>query len=217
MTSPMRIAEAAAVAVALLIGDAESSWAQPGGSAWTPEVSAAAGLGHVFRYRDETYGDEPNLSGAVILRHARGLAFEIEANRTIGLTAGPAPCGVLIDGVPATCTGSAREGALAATSLSFNLHYLFTGRRVQPYLLGGLGVLRTRMVSSITTVRDGAATQTEQEDSATGLGPDIGAGLRIPLGTRLTIAPEIRWLEAASLSRHNLAVTRASVRVSFAP
>jgi opacity protein-like surface antigen len=184
-------------------------------AAWAPEVSVAAGNGHVFRYRDETYGDELNISGAFIMRHRRGLGFEIETNRTIGLAARQAPCGVFVNGAPVACTGSAREGVLSASSVSFNVHYMFGGRRVQPYLLGGLGVLRTRAVSSLTTVRDGAATQTEDETTATGLGPDVGAGLRVPIGRHVSITPEIRWLEAASLSRHNLAVTRASVRAAY--
>jgi hypothetical protein len=210
-----RISSIALFTLTVFIASARAGSAQSSAPTWAPEVSGAIGIGHVFRFQDQAYGDEPNVSGSIVLRHRRGLAFEVEANRTLGLTADAAPCAVLIDGVPVTCTGSAREGVLSATSLSFNVQYLFTGGRVQPYLLGGLGILRTRSVSSITSVRNGGAMQTEEESSATGIGPDIGGGLRFLFGRHFAVGPEVRWLEAASLSRHNLAVTRASVRAAY--
>lgn len=183
---------------------------------WTPEVSGGIGIGHVFRYADDSFGDEPNISGAVAVLRRNGIGLELEANTTIGLTPKPAACGIVIDGVPATCSGSAREGVLDASSVSFNFRYQLMRHRLQPYFMAGLGVLRTRAVASITMVRNGTAVQTETEDTSTGIGPDVGAGLRIPLAGGISVNPEIRWLEAASLSRHNLAVTRMSIRAAFA-
>lgn len=181
---------------------------------WTPEVSAGVGIGHVFRYADESFGDEPNISVAAALLRHNGIGLEVEANRTMGLTPRPAPCGVFVAGAPATCEGEAREGVLDAASVSFNFRYQFMRYRLQPYFMAGVGILHTRVVTSVTTVRGETATLSEVEDSSTGLGPDVGAGLRIPIVGGLSINPEIRWLEAASLSRHNLAVTRASVRAA---
>ena len=182
---------------------------------WTPELSAGIGNGHVFRFSDQSFGDEPNVSVAGAMLSHNGFGFEVEATRTMGLTPGPAPCGVLVNGAPANCQGDAREGVLDAASLSFIFRYQVMHYRLQPYFMAGVGILRTRAVASMTVVRDGAVTQSEIEDTSTGLGPDLGAGLRIPVGAGLSVNPEIRWLAASSLSRHNLAVTRASIRLAY--
>jgi opacity protein-like surface antigen len=182
---------------------------------WAPAVSAGMGNGHVFRYADQSFGDAPNVSAAFALMRHNGVGVEVEANRTIGLSPEPAPCGVLINGASAACEGAAREGVLDAASVSFNFRYQVVRYRLQPYFLAGLGILHTRAVASVTTVRGSTVTLSEIEDSSTGLGPDIGAGVRIPVAAGLSVDPEIRWLAAASLSRHNLAVTRASVRVAY--
>ena len=39
---------------------------------WTPEVSASVGLGHVFRFDDETFGDRLNAGVAVAIAHRAG-------------------------------------------------------------------------------------------------------------------------------------------------
>ena len=204
---------AAVLAILLAIPSAGS--AQTASPPWAPELSAAVGVGHVFRFEDESFGTEPNISVATAIRHSSGWAFEAEANHTFGLTPTPAPCGVYIDGVPVACTGSARSGVLQASSVSFNVRYLIARRRVQPYLMAGLGVLHTRSLSSVTTVRGGEAFQHDFEKSDTGLGPDLGAGLRVPLTRHASINPEVRWLEGAILGRENLAVTRLSVRAAY--
>jgi hypothetical protein len=67
------------------------SWAQ--GERWTPEMSAAVGLGHVFRFDDETFGNPPNAGAAVAIAHRSGWAFELEVDRVFGLEPKRAPCG----------------------------------------------------------------------------------------------------------------------------
>ena len=42
-------------------------WAQD--DRWSPEISAGVGLGHVFRFSDETFGDRLNAGAAASIAH----------------------------------------------------------------------------------------------------------------------------------------------------
>jgi opacity protein-like surface antigen len=179
---------------------------------WTPELSVSAGIGHVFRWEDQTYGDEPSAGGAVGLVHVSGWAFEIHGDKTFGLSARQIRCGV----VNVTCIGSAREGPTAMATLSIGARYQFSGRHIQPYLLGGLGMMWSRSLHSLTQVRGPIAIISESASSDRGFGPDLGGGLRIPLTGSWSLHAELRWLDASWLSRQNLAVTRVMARVTYA-
>jgi opacity protein-like surface antigen len=193
-----------------------SSAAQaPPDAGWSTEIHAGFGLGHVFRFEDQTYGDRSNVAAGIALRYRTGLGVSIELNRTLGLPAAPAPCGILIDGVPANCVGSARNGALSATVASISAEYQFAFGRVRPYVTAGLGVLRTRSVWSTAVVRGNEVFFSEEEMRDTGIGPDLGAGVRFELTPRFSLGPEVRWLDASLQSRANLAVTRVSVRAAY--
>ena len=187
---------------------ATPAWAQT----WTPEVSFGAGMGHVFRYSDQAYGDRWNLGGGAALVHRSGFAIEVESDRTAGLDPGLTPCGIA--GV--TCVGQGREGPTDATVASLGIQYRLKGERVRPYFTAALGVLWTTSFSSITRVNGPVATISESESRDRGFGPDLGAGVRIALTKNLAISPEIRWLDAPWLSRANLAVTRLTMRTSYA-
>jgi hypothetical protein len=52
---------------------------------WTPEVSASVGLGRLFRFDDETFGDRLNAGVAVAIAHRAGLVIELDAERVFGL------------------------------------------------------------------------------------------------------------------------------------
>jgi hypothetical protein len=181
-------------------------------SQWTPEVSASVGLGHVFRYSDETFGDELNAGGAVAIAHRSGLIFEFEADRTFGLEPKPAPCGLVNN----TCAGQGRYGPRDATVASFGVHYRFGGGRVQPFLFGGVGILWTTSLETITYASTFPAVMVERESRDRGFGPDLGGGVRIVLSPHVAISPEIRWLDASLMSRENLAITRLGIRTTYA-
>jgi hypothetical protein len=181
---------------------------------WTREVSAGVGLGHVFRYEDQTFGDRPNISGAVAIVHRAGLGVELEINGTLGLSPSPAPCGTAIDAVPA-CVGRTHNGVRSATIGSVLARYQFSRRGVRPYVTAGLGVLRSRSVWSSGVVEGNQIILTETELTDIGVGPDLGAGIRVDVTRRASIRPEVRWLEASFRSRLNLAVTRLSIRTVY--
>lgn len=184
-------------------------WAQS--DRWTPEVSASVGLGHVFRYDDETFGDSLNAGGAVAIAHQSGLVIEFEADRVFGLEPKPAPCGLVNN----TCVGDGRYGPREATVASLGVHYRFKGERIQPFLFAGVGVLWTATLHTTTYAGTRPAVMVESESRDHGFGPDLGAGLRIVLSPHVAISPEIRWLEASLSSRENLSITRLGIRTTY--
>jgi opacity protein-like surface antigen len=185
-------------------------WAQP--DRWSPEISAGIGLGHVFRFEDQTFGNPLNAGAAVSIAHRSGVVVEFEVDRVFGLEPRPAPCGL----VNQACVGDGRYGPREAAIASFVVHYRFKrNHRVQPFLIAGIGVLWTSSLHTTTYVNVNPAVMVESESRDRGVGPDLGAGLRIKLSSHLAISPEVRWLEGAWLSRENLAVTRLGIWTTY--
>jgi opacity protein-like surface antigen len=181
-------------------------------ASWTAEVSVAAGLGHVFRWEDQCFGDHVNAGGGVAIAHRSGWAIEWHADRTFGLEPRTVPCGVL----NVTCVGIAHEGPTQMAVTSFGVRRYFGDTRFRPYLSGGLGVMWSRSMHSLTVVRGGVATMTEFESGDSGFGPDLGAGLRLQIAPSWSLDAEVRWLDAPWRSRQNLAVTRLLVVATYA-
>jgi hypothetical protein len=185
-------------------------WAQD--NRWIPEISAAVGLGHVFRYSDEAFGDPLNVGAAVAIAHRSGLVVELELDRVFGLEPKFAPCGLVNN----TCIGDGRYGPREAGVASLGMHYRFKrGERIQPFLFAGVGVLWTASLHTTTFTRTHPAVMVESESRDRGFGPDLGAGLRISLSRHIAISPEVRWLDASLLSRENLAITRLGIRTAY--
>jgi hypothetical protein len=178
---------------------------------WTPEVSAVVGLGHVFRFDDETFGDRLTAGAAVGIAHRSGATIEIDAEHVFGLEPKPAPCGLVNN----TCIGNGRYGVRQATVASLAMNYRFGDNRVQPFLVAGVGMLLTTSLHTTTYASTSPAVMVESESRDRGFGPDLGAGLRLMLSPRVAISPEIRWLDASLLSRENLAITRLGIRTTY--
>lgn len=178
---------------------------------FTGEVYASIGHGHLFRFDDNPIGGGPNLAGGIGLRHRSGLGIEFELNRTLGLSARAAPCGI----VNLPCEGSARDGVTGATLFSGNVSYEFTRARVRPYVIGGAGALRSTGYSSAIWVSDQRAVFREEPWSDTGVAISFGGGLRIFLTRSLSLRPELRLYTATALSRANLSLFRPSLAVAW--
>lgn len=182
---------------------------------WRREIAGGIALGHVYRFEDTTFGNRPNVMVSAGLRHRKGFGVEAEFDRTFGLRPRPAPCGILIDGVPAICVGNGRDGVESVSIASIGARYEFQGTRFKPYLLAGLGLLRSTSVWSTATVDGNRVVVTEQRLVDTGFGPDLGAGLSLDVSPRITIRPEVRWLDASVRSRLNLGTTRLGALVAY--
>ena len=178
---------------------------------WTPEISAGVGIGHVFRFDDETFGNPLDASAAVAIAHRSGLVIELQVDRVFGLEPKSAPCGLVNN----TCIGDGRYGPREAAVASLGVHYRFSGDRVQPFLFAGLGILWTASLHTITYPNTSPAVMVEGESRDRGFGPDLGAGLRMVLSPHSAISSEIRWLDASLLSRENLAITRLGIRATY--
>ncbi len=176
------------------------------------EVFATMGHGRLFRLEDNPLGGGPNLGAGFGLTHRSGLGVDFAVNRMLGLSASPAPCGV----VNLPCEGSARQGVTGAATLSADLRYEFTRARVRPYAIGGVGALRSHGFSPAVYVSGQRAVLSEEKWADTGLAINFGAGLRIRLARSLSLRPELRLYSATALSRANLSLFRPSLALAWA-
>ena len=179
-------------------------------SPWTPELSVGAGLGHVFRWEDQTFGDKGTAGAAVAIAHVSGWAFEIHGDKTFGLEPRRAPCGL----VNVECVGVAHDGPTSMATMTIGARFNFGSNRIQPYILGGLGMMWSESLHSLTQVRGPIAIVTEHASSDQGFGPDLGGGVRVALNRFWSVGGELRWLDASWRSRENIAATRMMIGVT---
>ena len=175
-----------------------------------PVVFGAAAMANVSRAEDRSFGTELNLGAGAGVEWKR-LGVEGEIHRTLGLAPRAVSCS--IPGVP--CVGSAREGFLEATMVSANVCYLFGGKRVRPYLIGSVGVLKTESVNSLTVVSSTVARLSEFRQRDTGLALGVGFGVDVPLTPALSLRPEFRTYSSVALSRTNLGIHRGTIGIRY--
>jgi hypothetical protein len=177
------------------------------------EIGASIAATRVFRVEDQSFGTGTGPGIDFGWRVSRSVTIGAEVNRVSGLSPDVVTCAGL---VAASCSGRAREGVLTATILSVTAAWrLGAPGSVQPYILGGLDVLWSRNVSSVTFAGPDAATIVEQEASDRGVGPTVGVGVRIPVGARVVLRPEWRLYDGSLLGAANLAAMRTSFIVAY--
>jgi opacity protein-like surface antigen len=174
------------------------------------ELFMSVAWAHIFRAEDRTLGDRPDIGAGVRLPLGRRVGVELEVNRTLDLHADAAPCGLV-----AGCEGAAREGLLDATLASANVYGRLARGRVEPFVIGGVGGLWTRSVSSVTTVRGGIGVISEVETRDIGLAISAGAGIDVALTPALSVRPQIRIYDSTAMSRVNLTIIRTSVAAGW--
>jgi opacity protein-like surface antigen len=182
------------------------------------EIIASVAVAHVFRFEDRGYGTKVNAGAGIEVPIWRGLRAGAEVNTTFGLSPGVVACGGIYPspGQPAyPCTGFARDGVGAATEASFTAGYFFGNHRLQPYVLGGVSLLRTEQYSAAYLVRSDHIELLETATNTTGVGMTLGAGLRIAVTRHLSIRPEFRYSDGTGLSNANLSQTRLSLGMGY--
>jgi opacity protein-like surface antigen len=198
-----------AIALVLMFASFGSAQAQSLGHG-RGEVFASLGSSYLFRAEDRSFGHPASIGGGVRVPLTRRLGLEVEGNRALGLRPEPARCGVL-----AGCEGSAREGVLDLSLATANLYVRFPYGRVEPFLVGGAGVLWTTTVNSVTRVRDSIGIMSEMEERDAGLAIGFGGGATVALTSRWSVRPEIRIYDSTAMSRSNLAVIRTVLGVGY--
>jgi opacity protein-like surface antigen len=187
-----------------------TAWAQPNAIL---EFRASLGASRVSRFEDRSFGTALSPGAGIELRIRPNFGIAADVHQVSGLTPEVARCGAP-PGV--TCVGTARDGITSATVASVTAAYYF-GRdpAVQPFVIGGFGVVRSRGVSSLTMAGPTSWTQSETETHDTGSGVTAGAGLSIRTGDRMVIRPEWRIYDGSVMGRENLTVMRTSVAVGY--
>jgi opacity protein-like surface antigen len=182
------------------------------------EIIASVGIGHVFRYEDTGFGNHFNFGVGVDMPVWRKLRIGAEINKTLGFSPQPVKCGGILIGPDQSlpCVGTAREGVSSTTAGSITASYFFGEGRLQPYLLVGLSIIRTKEYRSTAIVHAEYVEFRENALSATGIGPTFGAGLRASLNRHFSIRPEIRFSDATAISSLNLSQWRVSCGLAYA-
>ena len=176
------------------------------------EVSLRIGLGSLRVFGSNYADDGTNVGISVETRVHPRLGLEFEIDRMLNLHPRPVPCGLSV-----TCTGSGVEGTRSAFHFSGNLLYYFrTSAGVEPYVVGGLGSLRSVRAHAITFVgpTEGRIVQQPNENDS-GVSIGFGGGVRVPVGNRFTVRLEFRLYDSSIRSRSNLGLILAGVRLGY--
>jgi opacity protein-like surface antigen len=175
------------------------------------EASFSIGSGRLS-HGDDPLGSGLTLGGALTIPVMRRFAVRIDGHRSLGPNLNERSCASF---PTSPCTGVGRYGVRGLTIWSATGVYYFSPGRAQPYVTGGLDVLDFTFVSDVTTFRGGQVTITDFEQQNTTMGITLGGGVRVAVGRRLSVTPEVRIYDGTILSGANLAQLRASIGVGY--
>ncbi len=186
----------AAALVAVVYGQEPNKWNYRG------EVLGSVGWGG-FYHGDNRIGSGTEWGGSFGVKPFSGklrrLGFEVQANRL---------------GLAYERGTNLNDGQ--ATAVVGNVLYHFSDSPVQPYVAGGLGVLK----ANYTQVIKGGAVLGETEDYVSTVNADkmllnIGAGIKARLVRGLAIRPEIRFYDTTAGTGYNWSSIRLSVGLGY--
>jgi hypothetical protein len=159
------------------------------------EVFVSAGAHGFSRFDDRGFGRHSDVgAGAALLVHPH-FALQVEADHVYGLDSAP-------------CTGNELCGATAVTASGL---VILSTSRVQPYLMGGLLMLR----SERDEFQDPASATVARRTSDTGFGPLVGAGVKVFITRGFYVQPSVWAATAVLMSRMNLSTSRASLAAGY--
>jgi hypothetical protein len=189
----------------------ETSFAQTEDPDYRVEIAGRLALGDVRVFGSNEQDNGLNLGGAIEFRIHRRLGIEFEGSKVMDLEASPVPCGL-----PTPCTGQAVEGVHAARHFSGNvLYYFLRSDSAEPYVLAGLGTLRSKSSNAVTFVGEAPPRIVQLPDeSDNGLSLGFGGGVRFPIG-RLSLRPDVRLYDSSLRSRANLALIQVGLLIGF--
>jgi|WetSurSiteA1Bulk_404760.scaffolds.fasta_scaffold02902_4 opacity protein-like surface antigen len=182
------------------------------------EIIASVAMAHVFRFEDQGFGNHFNFGAGIEVPVWRKLRIGAEINRTFGLSPRIAKCGAILSAPdqPLPCVGTARQGVSSATAGSLTAAYFFCTGRTQPYIVGGLSILSATEFGATSVVHQDYVEFIEGKSHSTGIGPTLGAGLRVSINRHFSVRPEIRFSDGTALSSLNLSQWRISAGAAYA-
>lgn len=181
------------------------------GATGTREISFSVGHGKLS-HGDDGLGSGLTLGGALTIPLMPRFALRIDGHRSDGPDLNERSC---VSFPTSPCTGIGRSGVRGLTIWSASGVYYFSPAGVQPYVSGGLDVLHFTFFSDVTTFREGQVTITDFEHQDTTMGVTFGGGVRIPIGRRIAVTPEIKVYDGTMLAGANLAQLRTSIGVGY--
>jgi hypothetical protein len=169
-------------------------------------------MGHVGVFGSNEFDNAGNIGALFEFRVHPRVGVEFEGNKMLGLTPRAVPCSLSVP-----CTGSAVEGPRSAFHYSGNMLFYFSSAgRLQPYVLAGLGGLHSRTAHSVTLAGPAGARIIQEADTTdSGVSIGFGGGLRIPLGSRFSIRPDLRLYDSSIRSRANLGFIQIGVLAGY--
>jgi hypothetical protein len=175
------------------------------------EVMGRIGLGTLKRFGDNYSDSGMTLGAGSVFRIYRRLGVGLDAERIRNLQPAAVRCGLV------SCTGSAVEGVRSASLISFNaLYYIPVTGRAVPFVLGSIGMLQSRSANAVTFAGANEGVIVQQADETDrGVSLGFGGGVRIPIGGRLSLRPEIRLVDSTIRSRSNLNLIQTAVAVGY--
>jgi hypothetical protein len=199
-----------ALLVALTFGVPALTFAQPGGQEARREVAVTVGPAYL------SHGDSPLGWGSTVGVSAafpiwRRLAVRVDAHRSFGPELNEHSCA----SYDRPCTGIGRSGARDLTIWSGSAMYYFQPSGVQAFVRGGVDVLHFAFLSTVTFVGGPQVRITEEENKYTTMGILLGGGVRIPIGSRFVVRPEVTIYDGTILAGTNLTQVRTSVAFGY--
>lgn len=174
------------------------------------EVALSVGAARLW-HGDDVLGSGTTLGGEFKVHVLPRLAVRIEGHESFGPDLQEWSCAR--ETLP--CSGIAHTGVRDLIIWSGNALYYFGSGTVRAFAVGGLDVLHFTVTSSVTTVRNGRVTITEIERTDTTMGVTFGGGVRVPVGGRISITPEVKIYDGTLLAGANLSQLRTSLAVGY--
>jgi hypothetical protein len=198
-------------AVLLMMPGAASS--QPAsGSSTGREVAVSVGPAYLS-HGDDPLGWGSTVGASITIPIVQRLAVRLDAQRAFGPKLEERTCASV--SVSRPCTGSGHYGARDLTIWSATSVYHFRPSGVQPFVLGGLDVLHFTFLSDITFLAGDQVRITEAETRHTTMGIAVGGGVRVPVGNRFAITPELTLYDGTILAGANLTQVRTSLSFGY--
>lgn len=163
----------------------------------SPEMVAYFGGSRTSTYLGTTFrdGGRSSFGAAWGVHPERGIGVELEFSRTFGDASRLVPCTEL-EGIGdlSGCQGGGRRGIAETTLGSAKVQYFFSKGRAQPYVSAGMAVYSQKFWHSWMYPErfpDGDLVVFEGSGQTNGLAFVGGGGVRIPLGRRFSLKPDV--------------------------